>query len=397
MQDFRYAKVSLFAVIVNLMIFGLSAHSISPRGRRFHTSYIWTAYSITITLLFTMSYGRSVFEDYLTNKFDLKNAAKLHSYMNITASLVNYLTALILSRVFVRFLNSVPLFEIMQFFDVSPKMVMLSIRLVVLKAILIPIMHEVTLILQQIHNDPDKNIAWTLYTLLPMLIAQMFPNLYFGTLVICKMLVTVLNEHLNEIVNEVNWMQSALQIPLHKPYYRMQRFCTLADRLDLLAQKYNIICEKTTKYLQLLSAPLLCSLLCNLCGITAGCFSQYLSIADTLVNNEPYDYFKAITNAIFLAICVIEVLLQGHICDDNRLMVQETGLILQRINLTHADIRFKQSVEHFSLLVLAIDYKIQPLGLLEINISIVQDVLSAVASFLLIFIQSDLTLRFSLM
>lgn len=56
------------------------------------------------------------------------------------------------------------------------------------------------------------------------------------------------------------------------------------------------------------------------------------------------------------------------------LQVQETGLILQRINLTHADLRFKQSVEAFSLLVLVTKYKIQPLGLMEINISLIQDV-----------------------
>lgn len=54
--------------------------------------------------------------------------------------------------------------------------------------------------------------------------------------------------------------------------------------------------------------------------------------------------------------------------------MKETGLILQRINLTHADLRFKQSVEAFSLLVLVTKYKIQPLGLLEINISLIQDV-----------------------
>ncbi|XP_028894351.2 putative gustatory receptor 94a [Zeugodacus cucurbitae] len=396
MQHLKWVKICVGITIGNLMLFGFSAHGISLRNYRFYNSYITALYSLTIAIAFTVCYGQSMLNDWQQNQFDLENVIKLYSYMNITSVIINYLTVLLLSRTFVRFFNGVSLFETLKFFDVSAKTVIVSVRLVILKAILIPVIYEVTLILQQLRNEPDKHLLWTLYTLLPMVLSQMLPHLFFGTLVISKVLMETLNERLSEIANETNCMQTALQMKLHKPYYRMQRFCDLADRLDLLAQKYQIICRQTTTYLQLLSAPLICSLLCNLCGITVGCFRQYLAIAETFVNNEPYDVFHALTNAVFLAISVIEVMLQGHISDNNIVKVQETGLILQRINLTHADLRFKQSVEAFSLLVLVTKYKIQPLGLLEINISLIQDVLSAVTSFLLIFVQSDLTLRFSL-
>ncbi|XP_037819374.1 putative gustatory receptor 97a [Lucilia sericata] len=76
--------------------------------------------------------------------------------------------------------------------------------------------------------------------------------------------------------------------------------------------------------------------------------------------------------------------------------VKETGLILKRIRLDHADVRFRQSVEQFSFEILVIDFKIQPMRLLNIDLGLLHDVLSAVTSFLLILIQSDLTLRFSL-
>ncbi|XP_017468709.1 PREDICTED: putative gustatory receptor 94a [Rhagoletis zephyria] len=374
MEDYKSLKFFIGFFTVTLMLLGLSPNTLSLRQRRFYTSYIMTVYSLVITLVFTISYGHDVINDLRTGQFDLKNAVKLYSYMNILASIISYLTALCLTRIWAQSLNGVALFETMHFFDVRARMVVSSNRLVFLKSLLIPIMQEVTLILQQMYNEPDKNLMWTLYTLLPMIVSQMFPNIFFGTLVISKLLVTTLNEHLGEVVNEVNCLQTALQMSLHKPFYRMQRFCELADRLDLLAQKYKIICEQTTIHLQLHSVPLICSLMCNLCGITASCFTQYLAIADTLVNNEPYNVFNALTNAVFLVISVVEVLLQAQICDENRLKVQETGLILQRISLTHADVRFKQSVEEFSLLVLVIKYKIQPLGLLEINISLFQDV-----------------------
>ncbi|XP_069961673.1 putative gustatory receptor 94a isoform X2 [Bactrocera oleae] len=396
MQHLKWVKICVGIIFGNLMLFGFSAHGISLSKGRFYHSYIIAMYALAIAITFTVSYGQSMLNDWQNDEFDLENVTKLYSYMNIISVIINYLTALILSKTFVRFFNTVALFDTLKFFEVSARTVMVSVRLVILKALLIPVIYEVTLLLQQIRNEPDKHLLWTLYTVLPLILAQMFPNIFFSALVISKVLVETLNERLCEIVNEVNCMQSTLQMSLHKPYYRMQRFCDLADRLDLLAQKYDIICRQMTKYLQLLSAPLICSLLCNLCGITVGCFRQYLAIAETLVNNEPYDVFQASTNAVFLAISVIEVMLQAQISDNNVVKVQETGLILQRINLTHADLRFKQSVEAFSLLVLVTKYKIQPLGLMEINISLIQDVLSAVTSFLLIFVQSDLTLRFSL-
>uniref|UniRef100_W8BZD0 Gustatory receptor n=1 Tax=Ceratitis capitata TaxID=7213 RepID=W8BZD0_CERCA len=399
MTDLKWVKICVGSVIVYLMLFGFLAHSVSLRKGRFKDSHLMRLYSFAIATTFTMSYGRNMLIDLLKNRFNLENVIQLYSYMNIVAVIVNYLTALILSRTFVRFFNRVALYETIKFFDVNAKTLIVSVRLVLLKGLLIPVIYEVTLILQQIRNAPDKHLLWTFHTLLPMILSQMFPNLFFSALVICKTLMVSLNERLMEIVNEVNCLQNILQMSLQKPYYRMQRFCELADRLDLLAQKYDIICKQTTVYLHLLSAPLICSLLCNLCGITAGCFTQYLAIAETLVNNEPYDAFNALTNAVFLVISIVEVLLQGHICDDNRLkvnvlmynkilnqfsvynvqlQVQETGLILQRMNLTHADLRFKESVEAFSLLVLVTEYKIQPLGLLEINISLVQDVSSKI-------------------
>ncbi|TMW52248.1 hypothetical protein DOY81_002651, partial [Sarcophaga bullata] len=76
--------------------------------------------------------------------------------------------------------------------------------------------------------------------------------------------------------------------------------------------------------------------------------------------------------------------------------IKETGIILRRIKLDHVDVRFRQSVEKFFYEILVINFKVQLLGLIEINLGLLHDVLSAVTSFLLILIQSDLTLRFSL-
>lgn len=75
---------------------------------------------------------------------------------------------------------------------------------------------------------------------------------------------------------------------------------------------------------------------------------------------------------------------------------RKTGDLLQQIDLQNADVRFKQVVHSFWLHVSTINYKLVPLGLLELNTNLVNSVFSSVTGFLLILIQSDLTLRFSL-
>ena len=57
----------------------------------------------------------------------------------------------------------------------------------------------------------------------------------------------------------------------------------------------------------------------------------------------------------------------------------DTGIILQRVSLLNADIRFKQTVEAFSLHIFLAKYKIMPMGLWEINMSLMHDVSIALA------------------
>lgn len=88
------------------------------------------------------------------------------------------------------------------------------------------------------------------------------------------------------------------------------------------------------------------------------------------------------------------------------------GVILHESNLTDADIRFKQSVEVFSLQVMQDKFKIAPCGLFVVDMVCVQGVgisrfsrklesnpfplqmVSTATGFLLILIQSDLSGRF---
>ncbi|XP_023296333.1 putative gustatory receptor 94a [Lucilia cuprina] len=369
----------------------------SWRTKKFYINYFLVAWCITIIILFTLIYIRRLYNEVVSEELDLKNAVTLYYYMNIFGAATNFLSQLWNTKAAAHFFNTVKLFETLKYFDVDVEVIHSSLLLVTLKIIIFPIIIEITLILRQLRNDyEERSLLWTIYTLYPLVIANIIPNCLFGIFVVCRQLTMSLNRHLKELEKEANFLQNMDQILLHKPFYRMQKFCNLADKLDELAEKYSLICAQTLLYMSMCSTPLLASLLCNLFGITAGFFRQYYALADTLINEESYDVFNAITNGVFLIISFLEIALHSLVADQSIEAVKETGLILKRIRLDHADVRFRQSVEKFSFEILVIDFKIQPMRLLNIDLGLLHDVLSAVTSFLLILIQSDLTLRFSL-
>ncbi|KAM7360496.1 gustatory receptor 94a isoform 1-T1 [Cochliomyia hominivorax] len=397
MNKIKLVKCIIAFLLLMLSLLGLNTNMYSWRTKKFYVNYFLVAWNMVIIVLFTLIYIRRLYFEIMADELNLKNAVTLYYYINIFGAVTNFLSQLLNSKRTVDFFNAARFFEAMQYFDVEVEVIHSSILLVTLKTFIFPIIIEITLILRQLRDDDeDKSIFWTFYTLYPLVIANILPNCLFGVFVICRQLTLTLNRKLMKLEKDANFLQKREQIGLHKRFYCMQQFCNLADNLDELAEKYSMICKQTLAFMSLCTVPLLASLLCNLFGITAGFFHQYYALADTLINEESYDVFSAITNGVFLIISFLEIALHSLVADQSIEAVKETGLILKRIRLDHADIRFRQAVEKFSFEILVIDFKLQPLKLLNIDLGLLHDVLSAVTSFLLILIQSDLTLRFSL-
>uniref|UniRef100_A0A454A0P1 Gustatory receptor n=1 Tax=Stomoxys calcitrans TaxID=35570 RepID=A0A454A0P1_STOCA len=394
-------KYFLIKVLIGLCIgivsaVGLLGTMYSFRRKRFYISLPLIIWGMLVNVTFVLLYVKNIYDDYVSDQIDLKNASSLYYYMNIICSLANYVSQVIQTKAIMNFYNSVPLFETIRFLDITAKAVRSSGILVFVKVILFPIIIEINLLVREMHTGPDFNIWQTFYALYPTVLANFLPNCIFSGFVICRETMIALGGHLRLIEKEANFYQDVRQMTLHKPFYRMQIFCDLSDKVDVLAGHYTSICYYTTAFMQLGAMPILFSLLSNLFGITAGFFQQYYAIADTMINEESYNLFDAMTNGVFLVISFSEIALLSMVANECIEKIRETSLILKRIRLNNCDIRFRQSVDRFSLQIFVQQFKIQPMGLLEINISLMHDVLSAVTSFLLILIQSDLTLRFSL-
>lgn len=388
-------QLLIVTLIFMLTLFGLFANRYSWRGRkRFVFSKKYLAYAMLVTVLFTSVYIRQMYLDYTNAQLNLRDAVKLYSYMNTTVAILNFVNQMLLSKKVARMMSNVPLFETLNELHIDINKIKKSVILALIKVIGFPLALEMALVLQQKRNEPQLYWTWSLYKLFPMIISNFLNNCYFGAMIIAKNIMETLNERLKMLVQQVNFMQQEIRKNLYSKYHRIQHYCTLADELDVLAVKYKIICIQATKYMALMSLSIVLSLICHLLGITVGFYNQYYAIAETFIGGKRYDAFGALINLVFLAISISEVALLTYVSNDILIATRTTGIILQEIKLQQADWRFRQCVHAFSLQVDTIKYKIKPMGLFEIDTSLISSVISTVASFSLILVQSDLSQRF---
>lgn len=265
-------------------------------------------------IVFIMVYTLRLYNDYKSGELDITNAVTLYHCISLVGAVIGYVTQLVYCKGYCKYYNTLRLFEIMTYFKAETVVFHKEVFLSLTKLFLFPVVIEITLILRQLQEyDESKSLMSTLYTVYPLIAANIAPNILFAGMVICNRAARALNKAVVKIKNEANFLQKPEQILLHKQFYRMQRYCCLADNLDELSEKYTMICVQIMAYTELSAPPLLASLLCNLFGITTGLFRQYYAVVDTFINNETYDVFRALTNGVFILISFLEIAMHSYV------------------------------------------------------------------------------------
>ncbi|XP_022234610.2 putative gustatory receptor 94a [Drosophila obscura] len=391
----RLVKVLTITLIVLMTAFGLLANRYDERHReRFKLSKAYLAYAMLWTIAFAGIYGHQIYQDYVQGQLNLRDAVSLYGYMNIIVAVINYVTQMLKHDAVAKNMSQVPLFETLKMFHLDNTSLLRSIAMAMVKSVGFPLILETALILQQRRLQPDLSLIWTVYRLMPLFISNLLNNCYFGAMIVVKEILKALNERLESQRQLVNLMQREDQLKLNTAFYRMQRFCSLADELDILADRYMVIYVHSDKYLSLMSLSIILSLICHLLGITVGFYSQYYAMADTFIGGKPYDGLGALINLVFLLISFTEITMLAHLCNNLLVATRRTAVILQEMNLQHADCRYRQAVHSFTLLVTVSKFQIKPMGLYALDMQLIINVFSAVSSFLLILVQADLSHRF---
>ena len=309
--------------LIGLLIFictfiGLNNTMYSFRTKRFYVNYGFILWAIISMIIFGVIYIRIFYNEIVSKTFDLNSAVNLYYYMNVMAAFINYISQLRISKPSCDYFNTSKLFEVLEYFTIEAIINQSIIWMVFTKIIIFPLAIESTLILRHLRNeDNEKSLLWTIYTLYPLVMSNIVPNCFFGVMVVCRQAINALNSDLEKLLKEANLLQRAEQMHLHKNFYRMQKFCNMADKLDELSLIFNLICSQTISYMKLAEIPLLASLVCNLFGVTAGLFQQYYAVAGTFINDDEYDAFDALTNGVFLVISFLEIAMFSLVADQS--------------------------------------------------------------------------------
>ncbi|KAH8286118.1 hypothetical protein KR054_002772 [Drosophila jambulina] len=238
----RMVKMLTITLVIFMTVFGLLANNYHRRSReRFRFNKFYLAYAMLWTIAFSTVYGRQIYKEYSQGQINLKDAITLYSYMNITVAVINYVTQMMISHRVAKMMSRVPFFQTLKTLRLDSRSLYTSITLAMVKTIAFPLTLEVAFILEQRRTHPEVSLIWTLYKLFPLVISNLLNNCYFGAMIVVNEMLKALNRQLEAQQQEVNLLQREDQLKLTTAYFRMQRFCSLADELDRLAGTYKMI------------------------------------------------------------------------------------------------------------------------------------------------------------
>ncbi|KAH8310699.1 hypothetical protein KR044_002597 [Drosophila immigrans] len=393
------SKVVLLSVSIAALqnnLYGLLPCRFSISRRKFAFCKPLAVYCFLVATIFASFYVNLIWKEYKNGQLGQLDIIKIYCYVNTIAALLNYVTQWAIMGDILHFLNNLPLFSTINFLDITFTSVRQSVIFSMIKMFGFPLMLQLAALLYQQHKQPELSWTHSSITMIPIVLGNQLNNCFFGGILIAHGLFMQINNVLRQMLAEVNRLQTPLGMFFHKPFYRMQRFCDLADQLDELADKYTQIARFSKAYLVLTSFSLVMSLGINLFTTTLGCYLQYQAIADYVFLEEAYDVTKALSHFVFLVVPFLEIILVARVTQQELNEAKEAGNLLQRMNMQHVDVRFKAVVDAFWLEVCTINLKLMPMGLLELDGSMVNKLYSTVANFLLFLIQNDLNFRFSI-
>ncbi|TDG43608.1 hypothetical protein AWZ03_009959 [Drosophila navojoa] len=388
--------VSVVILIIQNIVYGIFPCRFNFKRKKFVFSLPLAIYSFAVATLFSAYYGRHLWQAYSEKQLTLRDPVQIYSYMFACAAMMNYVTQWAMVPEILRFQNNLDLFETMDYFRLTLGTVAPATVLSGLKLFGCPLLLQLTLIIYQKHTHPELSWLKTIHTMFPIYLGNQLNNCFFGGIVVTRNVLIEINKRLREIQVEVNRLQTPLEMMLHKHYYRMRRFCDLADRLDELASKYTVSTSSSMDYLDLTAFSMVTYMAINLTNTTLGIYTQYQAFADFLMLDISYEISRALAHLVFLVIPMADIYVLARVCQQVIDEANETGNLLQRISLQHSDVRFNQVVDALWLEVKTIRYQLVPMGLLELDGALFTMIFSTVSGFLLFLIQNDLTQRFSL-
>lgn len=306
--------ISVVILIAQNIVYGIFPCRFQFKRKKFVFCLPLAGYGLIVATLFGAYYGHHVWQAYTEKQINLRDPIQIYSYMFACAAVFNYVTQWAMVPDILRFQNSLDLFKTMEYFRLTLGVMARSTVLAGVKMFGCPLVMQLTLIIYQKYTHPELSWIRSSHIMLPIYLGNQLNNCFFGGIVVTRCVLIEINKRLREILLEVNRLQTPLELLLHKPYYRMQRFCDLADRLDELTSKYALSTAYSMEYLDLTAFSLVTNMAICLTSTTLGIYTQYQAVADYLMLDIPYDIYQALAHFVFLVIPMADIYLLARVC-----------------------------------------------------------------------------------
>ncbi|XP_059621191.1 gustatory receptor for bitter taste 93a-like [Phlebotomus argentipes] len=200
-----------------------------------------------------------------------------------------------------------------------------------------------------------------------------------------KFFFRLLNKNLMNLAREVQKNNIAEM----RQYERISFSCNLSDKLDEYSLYYESISNATKGLLDLYSLQLLLLIINNFIATTFQMFLQYVFTRLIFMGRLEANITLASFSMVVLIIGFLDFTMHGIVGQHVRDEAKRTGLILHKIPTHQMDIRFRRSIETFSLQVLHENPSLSICGFFILDIGLISSVIAGISSYVLILIQFD--------
>uniref|UniRef100_A0A1B0CVG0 Gustatory receptor n=1 Tax=Lutzomyia longipalpis TaxID=7200 RepID=A0A1B0CVG0_LUTLO len=225
----------------------------------------------------------------------------------------------------------------------------------------------------------------TLLTIYPYIVQFTISTFIYMNILRTNFFLKLLNVNLTQIMEKIQ----KSNVGNMKEFQRITFSCDLSDRLDKFAIYYNYLSTVTKEYINLYSWQLTLMIVSNFLATTFQLFMQYYFSQLQIRGIMKLNVLSGILSFLYCIFGYTDFLLHGIIGHQMKNETKRTGLILHKMPIHQMDIRFRRSIEMFSLQILNEIPGINVSGMFILDLGLISSIIAAISNYIVILIQFD--------
>ncbi|GAB0090053.1 Gustatory receptor [Sergentomyia squamirostris] len=189
---------------------------------------------------------------------------------------------------------------------------------------------------------------WVSYFLLfyPYFVQNIAANFYFFGTLRAELYFKIINRDVEKITDMLKDLKSLSN------YKRIQKFCTLSDRLDFLSMAHYETGILMRAVNSLYGSQMLLFIVIAFLNSLVQLFYLYTTVKFNLYGLEKPNWKLSVYSIMFAYVQIVDLFAHARATQITTTVSQKTGQLLHELPVQNIDDRFKKSVDMFSIQVL---------------------------------------------